>query len=253
MNYSPHLRTSGLTAFAITLGALGACVAIPSAAVAQIQTYYRAGAWDAFSGRDDKGGAVCGVGNTNPADNRRLSIRFDIGGTDTVFSASKPDWSVPDNTRIAVVMQVGLNTPWTEQATGHGHSIDWPMDRVSIQWFDRQFRGASSMTLTFPDGNEPPWTIPLAGSSAISDAFGRCVRDLTRQVEQSGNGAPAPQAAAGGATQPFSPAAGAPPADAATSAPQPAGTQPGGTQPGGTQPGGTPADATQPNGAPPAH
>ena len=118
----------------------------PAAAMAQIQTYYHAGAWDAFSGRNDKGGAVCGVGNTNPTDNRRLSIRFDIGGTDTVFSASKPDWSIPDNTQITVVMQIGLNTPWTMQATGHDHSIDWTMDPNAMQTFDQQFRGASSMT-----------------------------------------------------------------------------------------------------------
>jgi hypothetical protein len=69
------------------------------------------------------------------------------------------------------------------------------------------------MTLTFPDGNEPPWTVSLAGSTAISDAFGRCVRDLTRQVQaaqsQQPNGAPN---GAPGATQPFSAPSSPPPA-----------------------------------------
>jgi len=245
-----RLRTLGLAA--IRLASAVAFAGAPGAALAQRQTYYRAGVWDAFSGRNDTGGAVCGIGNTNPADNRRLSIRFDIGGTDTLFSASKPDWSIPDNTRVTVVMQIGLNTPSIEQATGHGHTIDWPLDQNAILPFDQQFRGASSMTLTFPDGNEPPWTISLAGSSMISDTFGRCVRDLTRQVQtqqQPGNGAGAPQGAAPNATQPFNPAAGAPPANAPTPISQPAGTQPDGTQqPDATQPGGT-----QPNGAPPAH
>jgi hypothetical protein len=147
----------------------------PVAAVAQMQTYYHAGAWDAFSGRGDTGGAVCGIGSTNPTDNRRLSVRFDIGGTDIAFSASKPDWSIPPSTHITVVMQIGLSTPWTMQATGHDHSIDWALDQGAIQTFDRQFRGAPSMTLTFPDGNEPPWMLSLAGSAAISDTLGRCV------------------------------------------------------------------------------
>jgi hypothetical protein len=181
----------------------------PATALAQVQTYYHAGAWDAFSGRNDKGGAVCGIGVTQPTDNRRLSIQFDIGGTETVFSASKPDWSIPDNTRVAVVMQVGLNTPWTQQATGHGNAIDWTLDQTTVQTFDRQFRGASSMTLAFPDGNEPPWSLSLAGSTAISSTFARCINDLTRQVQAAqpqGNAAPPPQ----GATQPFS----APPAAA---------------------------------------
>jgi hypothetical protein len=182
----------------------------PVAANAQMQTYYHAGAWDAFSGKSDSGGPVCGVGTTNPSDSRRLTLRFDIGGSATTLAASKPDWAVPDNTHVTVVMQVGLNTPWTLQGTGHDHSIDWTLDPAAMQAFDRQFRGASSMTLTFPDGNEPPWALSLAGSTAISDTFGRCIRDLTRQMQAAPppvNAAPAPQ----GATQPFSPPS-APPA-----------------------------------------
>jgi hypothetical protein len=42
-----------------------------------------------------------------------------------------------------------------------------------MQAFDRQFRAAASMTVTFPEGNEPPWTLSLAGSTAISDTFAR--------------------------------------------------------------------------------
>jgi hypothetical protein len=204
-----NLKTLGLTA--VTLAYAGAFLVSPTVAVAQVQVYYHAGAWDAFSGRNDKGGAVCGIGNTNPTDSRRLSLGYDIGGTEMVFSASKPDWSIPDNTPVRVVMQVGLNTPWTMQGTGHEHGIDWTLDRSAMVMFERQFRSATSMTLTFPDGNEPPWTVSLIGSSAISDTFDRCVRDLTRQVQAAqppAPGGPAPQ----GATQPFGSPAGPPPA-----------------------------------------
>jgi hypothetical protein len=207
-----RLTATRLAALAIspaTLVALGAALA-PAAAMAQVQTYYRAGAWEAFSGRNEKGGAVCGIGSTNPTNGRRLSISFDIGGTDTTFSASKPDWSIPDNTRVPVVMQIGLNTPWTEQGAGHEHTIQWTLAPGVMPTFDQQFRGASSMTLTFPDGNEPPWTVSLAGSTAISDTITRCVRDLTRQtqaVQPPANAAPPAQ----GATQPFSPPEQAPP------------------------------------------
>jgi hypothetical protein len=240
-----RMKRKTLRLTAIKLASVAAFAGTPAAALAQFQTYYHAGVWDAFSGRGDKGGAVCGVGYTNPADNRRLSIRFDIGGTDTVFAASKPDWSIPDNTPVSVVMQIGLNSPWIERATGHGQTIDWPLDQNAVVPFDRQFRGSSSMTLTFPDGNEPPWLIPLAGSSAISGTLGRCIRDLTRQVQAlqpPGNGAVVPQGVAPNATQPFSPAA-APPTNAPAPLSAPAATQPDGAQPGGTQP----------NGSQPAH
>jgi len=70
------------------------------------------------------------------------------------------------------------------------------------QIFDRQFRAAQSMTVTFPDGNELPWTISLDGSTAISNAFGRCITDLTRQL-QSGQPPPAVTPVQPSATQPF--------------------------------------------------
>ncbi len=173
----------------------------PTAVMAQVKTYYRAGAWEAFSGRDDKEGAVCGISTTLPADNRRLSVGFDIGGTDTKFSASKPDWAIPDSTRVAVVMQIGLETPWIAQGTGHEHAIDWMLTPAMMQIFDKQFRSSPSMTVTFPDGSEAPWVLSLSGSTVISDTFGRCIRDLTQQVKS------APPAAAAtapaNATQPF--------------------------------------------------
>ncbi|HEY4171872.1 MAG TPA: hypothetical protein VGM42_02510 [Rhodopila sp.] len=238
MKHRPDLKTLRIAALAAMLA--------PTAAMAQIQTYYRSGTWEAFSGRNDKGGAVCGIDNTNPSDNRRMSIRFDIGGSETVLSASKPDWAIPDGTRITVVMQIGLNTPWIRSATGNGHNIDWTLDPAGMQSFERQFRGASSMTLTFPDGNEPPWTVPLIGSSAISATFSRCITDLTRQVQAAQTAAPAAPAPAQNATQPFNSSATAaqPPADTAAPAAQPSGNQSSGNQPATTPPAGT---------TPPAH
>ncbi len=227
MKYLPFFKTLGLVAIVAALA--------PAAAMAQIQTYYRAGVWDAFSGRNDKGGAVCGIGNTNTADNRRFELRFDIGGTDTVLSVSKPDWAIPDGTKVNVVMQIGLNTPWIEPGNGHSHGISWVLDQNAMQPFDQQFRGASSMTLTFPDGNEPPWTVPLIGSSAISDTFARCIRDLTRQVQAAQAAGVVPALAAPqSATQPYS-ASSIPPADPGSSAP--------------ASPDTPPAAATQPNAA----
>ncbi len=139
-----------------------------------------------------------------------MTIQFGIGGTTTVFSVDKNTWSIPDNTRITVVMQVGLNTPSTQQATGHGTAADWTLDPGSMQAFNQQFRAASSMTLTFPDGNEPPWSLSLAGSTAISDTFARCVRDLTRQM-QVAQPPTSPAPPPSGATQPFSPSPETPP------------------------------------------
>ena len=41
-----------------------------AAAPADLRTYYHVGNWDAFSGQTADGKKVCGVGSTNPVDNR---------------------------------------------------------------------------------------------------------------------------------------------------------------------------------------
>lgn len=227
--------------------ALAAGFAVP--ADADVNVYYHVGAWDAFDGPGDNGQPVCGIGSRNPADGRAFSLRFQIGGNAMTFIAAKPGWDIPDGTHVQVVMQNGLEQPWAEQATGKGDRLQWTLDRVNAQIFDDQFRRAPSMTITFPSGNEPPWTLSLAGSTAASNAMGRCLTDLARRAaatQPAGTQAPGPPPA----TQPFGTTAAAP--DNAAPA-QPV------TQGQPTQPGPAPAPVTQdqptqPNAAPaPSH
>lgn len=181
---------------------LRACLAISAFTVlcgtasAQMPVYYRAGSWDAFSGTDTSGNTVCGVGTTIPTDNRSLSIRYQIGGDGVLFQAKKPGWNIPAGTQLSVVLQIGLDTPWNMQGTGNAQSVEWTLSREAMPTFDAQFRRASSMTMTFPSGNEPPWTLGLSGSTAISNVFGRCVNDMARRTAT-------PAQAPAGPTQPF--------------------------------------------------
>jgi len=164
--------------------------------------YYHAGGWDAFSGLGDNGKAVCGIGITNPADNRSFSLRFQVSGDAVTFQAKKPSWNIPEGTQLSVVMQVGLETPWNLQGVGNGQVVEWALDRNTVQTFDVQFRRANSMTLTYPAGNEAPWTIGLNGSTAISNAFGRCVTEMAqREAAQTQAAAPVADQTA---TQPYS-------------------------------------------------
>lgn len=179
---------TGLAAMA--LGALA------KPARADMTVYYHVGSWDAFSGQGSDGKPVCGVGSTNPGDNRSFSERFPIGGESVAFEVKKPTWSIPGGTQLPVVVQVGLSAPWNFQAIGNGQAVDWSLDRGAMQTFDSQFRLATSMTVSFPTGNEPPWTVGLSGSTAISNAFGRCVTDLTQRTAGS-------RQTTGGPTQPF--------------------------------------------------
>ena len=175
----------------------GAALAVPAGA--DMRVYYHVGSWDAFSGPGTDGKMVCGVGSTNPSDSRAFSLRFEIGGDSVQFQAKKPTWTIPSGTQISVVVQIGLDTPWNFQGSGDGQVVQWTLDRSDMQTFDAQFRQASSMTVSFPSGNEPPWTVGLNGSTAISNAFGRCVTDLTQRTAAQQQ----PAAAAAGPTQPY--------------------------------------------------
>ncbi len=191
-----------------------------SPARADMTVYYHAGSWDAFSGPGEGGAAVCGVGITNPTDGRSFSLRMQMGADAVTFQAKKPSWDIPNGTALPVVMQIGLDPPWNMQGSGSGQIVTWMVDRNAMQSFDAQFRRASSMTLTFPSGNEVPWTVSLSGSTAISNAFGRCVNDMMQRGQAPG--APPPQPA--GPTQPFGGTPAAPPTN--TPPPQPGGPPP---------------------------
>jgi hypothetical protein len=214
------------------LGAAAITVLCGGTALADMRTYYHVGSWDAFSGPDANGKDVCGVGSTNPLDHRSFSIRYTVGGSDVLFEVKKPSWNIPSGTQLPVVMQIGLNAPWNVQGGGNGQAIQWTMDRSTMQTFDQQFRGATSMTLSFPNGNEPPWTIGLNGSMSISNAFGRCVTDITTRATASQPGAPPVTQPYGQTpTQPYAPAE-APAAPEPTQPTQPTQLAP----PTGTQP-----------------
>jgi len=195
-------------------------VGLIAPAQAQMNVYYHVSAWDAFDGPGDNGLPICGIGSRSAADGRSFSMRFQIGGDTVAFMATKTGWNIPDGTQIPVVMQVGLERPWTQQAVGHGDRVQWTLDRVNAQLFDGQFRSAVSMTVTFPSGSEPPWVISLSGSTAASNAMHRCVTDLTQRAAAAQPAAP-PAPAAPSATQPFGTTPGAPANPAADqSAPQ---------------------------------
>lgn len=192
-------------------------LAIATPAYAELTVDNRYGGWDVFHGAGTDGRQVCGIGTTNPTDGRAFSLRFAAGDDAITFIADKPSWNIPEGTQLPVVMQVGLDQPWTEQGTGHADRLIWSMPRATVPVFDAQFRRASSMTLTFPAGNEQPWVVSLHGSSAASDAMGRCVTALTQ------SSAPAAPAAPAGTTQPFgtSPAASSPAPGAPVTSPAP--------------------------------
>jgi len=170
------------------------------------KVYYRAGAWEAFSGRAVGGGTFCGISTYFPRDGRGVMIRFRTGGTETIFRARKPEWKIPEGTRVAVTIQIGPGSPFLVNATGQADVLEWTLPRETMAVFDGQFRQGSVLTLGFPSGNEPPWAVPLNGSNAIGATFARCIAELAAAAAPTqpfATGGQGPAAVSPGPTQPF--------------------------------------------------
>jgi hypothetical protein len=245
---TPHCVTRTLAAVLPLAVLLGAA---PGRAAPNV--YYHAGAWYAFTDKDDQGAAVCGIGTQIPPDNRNLTLTYTISGSDLTFTASKPSWNIPDGTILEADMQVGQNGPWQAQGHGHGAAMAWVVSASEIRNFDTLFRNGSTLTLTFPSGNEPAWSLPLRGSTAASATLWRCVQDLTDRAKAAApaSNGPASNGSAtqpGGQapTQPFAP----PPAQTAAPADGAAATAPASGTP--TQPMAPATGTRAPTQAPPA-
>ena len=171
---------------------------------AQRTVYYQAGAWHAFTDKDAQGAAVCGIETENPAAPGTLSFTYTIGGSDLTLTAAKPSWNIPGGTSISTSLLIDQGQPWTAQTTGHGTDVAWTIDAASIREFDTEFRNGHTMTVSFPSGNETPWTLSLRGSTAASETLWRCVQDLKdRAAAASAAPAATTPPNAGPPTQPF--------------------------------------------------
>ncbi len=192
------MRTSHRVVRAIAVSVPLAMLLGAAAGLADPTIYYREGSWHAFTDKDAQGKAICGIGTQNQADGRALTLTYTIGGTDLMLHATKPGWTVPDGTALNVSLQIDSNPALTAGAVGHGATVEWAIGAAAIVSFDAQFRAGSTMTVSFPSGNEAPWTLSLIGSTAASGTLWRCVHDLN-----DGAGPPNSAASAPVSTQPF--------------------------------------------------
>lgn len=217
-----------------------------------VTVYYRAGAWRAFDGKNSQGQLICGMASEAAPDGRQLSIRRVIGGNGLMIYAAKPSWNIPPGTTIPASLQVGSETQFTVQGSGQANEVAFPIAPDQVVSFMGAFRSGEQMALSFPAGNEPPWTLSLAGSDAVNHTFERCITDLSARAGVPVGGppfgpeAPGTQPFGQAPTQPFGQAPTQPVGQAAAAPPpgQPV-TQPPG-QPPNAPPAGVPLPPLQP-------
>ncbi|WP_428377973.1 hypothetical protein [Lichenicoccus sp.] len=171
----------------------------PSAQAIVVNTA-SAGYWTAFEGTANDGLSVCGV---STADNggRTLSIKVFEKTKFVVVQIYKPSWQIPSGTQIPIRFVLGDHAPWNAQGFGNASMIQFNVMGPSIAEFEKEFRQAAVLQLSFEGGTEPEMVESLVGSRLVDDALVSCVRRriLPAQATQpfASNQA--------GPTQPFSP------------------------------------------------
>ncbi len=183
-----------------------------SVALAEMRAIASAGAWNAYGGRTRSGEASCALA-TSLSGGRSIFLQLFEGERDRlVIRHVRDSWRIPDGTRIPISMQIDGFPPWAATALGSGNEARSTVTLASIGDFETEFRRGLTMRIVFREGNEPSWTVSLAGTNAVMNAFVACIRAILAPPTQPFNGRPSTPTAPSIPTQPFgSPSASATP------------------------------------------
>ncbi len=92
------------------LGAAAIAATLLSApASAEVRTYARAGAWEAFGGSSNNGQKVCGVSTSG--DGKYIGVKYYKGDSSLTIQLSNTAWKVTDGTKVAVTMKFDSQSP----------------------------------------------------------------------------------------------------------------------------------------------
>jgi hypothetical protein len=204
--------------------AVGVTTALAGPAGAEVADTGVFGYWTTFAGVATDGKPVCGMktdwgvgGQTTGS----FLIKY-FGQKEVVVQIARAGWQVPYGQKVKVQIQIDQTPAIKVLSHGTGEKPGWSFLEFTIKhddvWtvtgknafeeFVALLSAGRQITLSFPDGSEPPWKGQLAGSRAALQSFMAC----GTTIDTAKNEAP-------GTTQPFSGRREAP--DPATTVTQP--------------------------------
>jgi hypothetical protein len=163
--------------FLVALPLMG--VALPGQAETSLIT--KAGAWQAFGGKTTGGRPVCGVSQS--AGDRYFGLKFYAGDSTFTVQLGAKSWRLENGAKQKLQMILDGNRPWTATGTamhfGDGDAgLEFTINRSEIDQFAAEFRTSGSLRVQFTDWDVPEWSLSLAGSNAVTDAFLQCIIGL---------------------------------------------------------------------------
>jgi hypothetical protein len=169
--------TSGVLARAVVFAL---CLAASSVA-AETSVITRAGAWSAFGGTTTSGRPVCGV-STSVGD-RYFGVKFFSGDATFTIQMGAKTWRIENGAKQDLQMVLDGHTPWSATGTGMHFNdgdagLEFTINRNELDQFAAEFRSSSWLRVQFKGSDASEWSVSLAGTNAVSDAFIQCIRGL---------------------------------------------------------------------------
>jgi hypothetical protein len=156
--------------------ALAVCLAAATAH-AETKMLARAGTWEAFGGTTLKGRPVCGV--SQEVGGRYFGLKLYSGGDTFTVQVGTKEWKLADKAKIKVVLRFDAKKPWNATGTAFhfedGDSgLQFNVSKSEVTQFMSEFRSSATLRLEFVGSNLADWSLSLAGTGGVSDAFLTC-------------------------------------------------------------------------------
>ncbi|MFC3124321.1 hypothetical protein ACFOD4_04545 [Pseudoroseomonas globiformis] len=143
---------------------------IPMAAKAKVEILSQTGDWAVVADEEKGHCAMSSVGD------RSLMIRKTEGEQAYAFIVTNPKWRLPEGQKVAVGLEVGEWKFESKSTAGSRTAVISYTPQADSMFIIAMIAKESNLTLRFPEGTEPPWTISLRGSSVAATKFYECIQ-----------------------------------------------------------------------------
>ena len=118
----------------------------------------------------------------------------------------KYSWKIPSNTQVPASVQIDGDPPHPGKAnavlSADYTELFFPVGDDKLNEFYGAFAAGSQLKVSFPEGNEPSWTVDLNGTREAMTAFQKCIVDVPANTSPLGKDGSTLKDAP---TQPFKP------------------------------------------------
>ncbi|MCW5773297.1 MAG: hypothetical protein KIT16_16775 [Rhodospirillaceae bacterium] len=152
-----------------------------AAAEAGTHVLARAGAWEAFGGTTNSGRGVCGI-SASPS-GQYFGLKQFAGDPTFTIQLGKASWRIEDGAKQKLTMRFDSKRIWHATGTGFHFNdgdggLEFTINRAELDNFLREFLDSGVLRIAFEQSNASPWSISLAGTSALYVPLQRCLRGL---------------------------------------------------------------------------